>query len=89
MSEETLKPIVNKWTKRRRKVTLLSYSVIEFAHDHIEKTYDVANDLLEFDDKRVELKRTIFSYLNKYKSVKFDLFPLPLDKKNKLKGKDE
>lgn len=54
-SDEILKPIVNKWSKRRKEVTLLCYFAIISSHDHIEKAYDVANDLLEFDDKRVEL----------------------------------
>lgn len=88
-SDEALKPIVNKWSKRRKEITFLCYSIIRSSHDHIEITYNLAHDLPKFDDKRVELQRRILSYLDKYKSKKFDLFPLALDKKNKLKNRDE
>ena len=90
-NDEALKPIVNKWGKRKRRkeMTFLCYSVIRSSHDQIEKTYDIVNDLPEFDNKRVHLQRRIVGYLNKYKSQKFDLFPHALDRKNKLKNKDE
>ena len=71
------------------KLHFLCYFFIRSSHDHIEKTYDVANDLSKFDEKRVGLQRKIVNYLNKYKRKKFDLFPCALDKKNKLKNKDE
>jgi len=60
-------------------MTFLWYSIIRSSHDEIEKTYDIANDLPEFDDKRIHLQRIIVGYLNKYKSQKFDLFPHTLD----------
>lgn len=88
-SDEALRPVVNKWIKRKREMTLLCYSVIRSSHDQIEITYDLAHDLIDFDDRRVELQRRIVGYLDKYKSHKFDLFPFPLDKKNKLKNKDD
>ena len=87
--EEILKPIVNKWGKRRKEITFLCYSVIRPTHDHIEKTFDVANELSGFDDRRIALQLKVVSYLSKYKSEKFDLFPCALDRKNKLKNKDE
>lgn len=52
-------------------------------------TFDITNDLPDFDDRRVGLQRRIVIYLDMYTSVKFDLFPNPLDKRNKLKSKDE
>ena len=67
----------------------LCYSIIRSSHDQFEKTYDIVNDLPEFDNKRVHLQRRIVGYLNKYKSQKFDLFPHALDRKNKLKNKDK
>ena len=88
-SEENLKRIANKWNKRRREITFLCYSVIRSSHDHIEKTFDVANDLSKFDEKRVGLPRKVVAQLSKYISEKFDLLPCALDKKNKLKNKDE
>ena len=88
-NEETLKPIINEWGKRRKEITFLCYFVIRSSHDHIEKTHDVAKNLSEFDDKRVGLQRKVVTYLSKYKSEKFDLFPHALDKKNKLNNKDE
>ena len=56
-NDEALKPIVNKWGKRKRRkeMTFLCYSVIRSSHDHIEKTYDIVNDLLESGNKRVHL----------------------------------
>ena len=87
--DETLKPIVSKQEKREKEVTHLCYLVIMSSHDHIEKLYDIANDLSNFDNKRVALQLKIVSYLNKYKNKKFDLFPCALDRKNKLKNKDE
>ena len=48
--EEILKPIINKWGKRRKEITFLCYSIIRSSHDHIEKTFDVGNDLSDFDD---------------------------------------
>ena len=42
-NEEALKPIVNKWSKRRKEVNILCYSIIKLSHENIEKTYDVAN----------------------------------------------
>ena len=68
VSDETLKPIVNKWSKRRNDVTFLCYFVIKISHDQIEKTYDIATNLVEFDNKRIHLQRIIVGYLNKYKS---------------------
>ena len=88
-NDEALKPIVNKWVKRRKEMTFLCYFVIRSSDDQIEETYDIVNDLLEFDNKRVHLQRRIVDYLNKYKSQKFDLFSCALDRKNKLKNKDE
>ena len=70
-------------------MTFLCYSLIRSSHDHIERTYDIVTDLLVFDDRRVSLQRIIVGYLSKYKSQKFDLFPCAIDKKNKLKSKDE
>ena len=87
--EEILKPIFNKWGKRRKEINFLCYSIIRSSHDHIEKIYDVSNDLLDFDDTRVALQLKVVSYLSKYKCVKFDLLPHVLDRKNKLKNKDE
>ena len=88
-NEDTLKPIVNKWGKRRKEITFFFYFVIRSSHDHIEKIFDVANDLSYFDDRRVALQLKANVYLSKYKSEKFDLFPCALDRKNKLKNKDD
>ena len=55
-NDEVLKPIVNKWGKKRRKeVTFLCYSIIRSSHDQIERTYDIVNDLPDFDNKRIHL----------------------------------
>ena len=54
-SDEALKPIVNKWSKKKKEVIFLYYSVIKFLHEHIEKIYDITNDLPKFDDRRVGL----------------------------------
>ena len=50
-NDEALKPIVNKWGKRKRRkeMTFLCYSIIRSSHDQIEKTYDIVNDLAEFE----------------------------------------
>ena len=90
-NEEVLKPIVNKWGKKRRRkeVTFLCFSVIMSSHDQIEKIYDIAIELLDFDEKRIHLQKIITSYLTKYKSQKFYLFPHAIDRKNRLKSKDE
>ena len=87
--DDTLKPIVNKWGRREKEITLLCYLVINSSHDHVEKLYDIANDLSDFDNRRVSLQLKFFSYLNKYKNQKFDLFPCALDRKKKLKNKEE
>ena len=70
-NDEALKPIVNKWVKRRKEMTFLCYSVIRSSHDQVEKTYDIVNDPSKFDNKRVHLQRRIVGYLNNYKSQKF------------------
>ena len=90
-NEEALKPIVNKWGKKKRgkEVTFLCYSVIMSSHDQIEKIYDIVIDFPDFDETRIYLQKIIIGYLSKYKSQKFDLFPRAIDKKNKLKSKDE
>ena len=90
-NDEALKPIVNKWGKRKRRkeMTFLCYSVIRSSHDHIEKTFYVANNLSDFGDKRVAIQLKVVSYLRKYKNKKFYFFPHALDRKNKLKNKDE
>ena len=90
-NEEVLKPIVNKWGKKRRRkeVKFLCFSIIRSSHDQIEKTYEIVIDLPTFDERRLYLKKIVIGYLSKYKSQKFDLFPRAIDKKNKLKSKDE
>ena len=90
-NDEALKPIVNKWgkKKRRKEVTFLCYSIIRSSHDQIERTYDVVNDLPDFDAKRIHLQQIIVGYLDKYNSQKFSLFPHALDRRNNLKNKDE
>lgn len=88
-NDVSLKPIVNKWNKRDKYVTLLCFSVITLSCEHIEKTYDLTNDLSNFDDKKTTLQRRIINYLAKYKSKIFGLFPHALDKKDKLKNKEE
>ena len=89
-NDDVLKPIVNKWSRRNKEVTILCFSIIILSYKHIEKnTYDLKNDISESDDKRVTLQRRIISYLHKYKSVNFELFPHAIDKKNKLKNEDE
>lgn len=55
---------------------------------HRQKLY-IANDLSEFDDKRVELQRRIVNYLDKCKSVKFSLCPHAIDEKDRLKNNEE
>ena len=56
-NEEVLKPIMNKWGKKRRRkeVAFLCYSVIRSSHDLIEKTHDIVTGLSDFDDRRVYL----------------------------------
>ena len=88
-NDDALKPIVNKWNKRDKDVTLFCFSVITLFCEHIEETYQFTNDLSKFDDKRTTLKRRIINYLEKYKSKIFRLFPHALDKKNKLNNKEE
>lgn len=88
-NDQVLKPIVNKWVKRSKEVTFLCFSMISSSNLHIEKNYDIVHDLSNFDDRRVELQRRIVNYLEKYKSVKFDLFPHAIDRKNRLKNKEE
>ena len=58
-------------------------------HDQIEKIYDIVTNLPNFDERRIYLQKIIIGYLSKYKSQKFDLFPCVIDRKNKLKIKDE
>ena len=87
--DETLKPIVSKWGKREKEITLLCCLVIESSHDHIERLFDVASDLSDFDNRRVALQLKIISYLNKYKNQNFVLFPCAFDRKDNLKNKDE
>ena len=88
-SDDALKPIVNKWNMRDKDVTLLCFSIITLSCKHIEETYQLTNDLSEFDDKRIVLQRRIINYLEKYESKSFGLFPHALDRKNKLKNKEE
>lgn len=87
--DEVLKPIIDKWVKRRKEVTFLCFSVITTSCDHIERTFDIVSDLTDFDNQRVCLQRLIVGYLDKYKSQKFRLFPHALDNKNTLVSKDE
>ena len=56
-NEEVLKPIVNKWAKKRRRkeVRFLCYSIIRSLRDQIERTYDVVTNFPNFDDRRVYL----------------------------------
>ena len=70
-------------------MTFLCYSIIRSSHDLIEKTYDIVTDLPDFDEKRIHLQKIVVGYLDKYKSQNFSLFPHALDKRNKLKSKDE
>ena len=87
--DEALKPVVNKWVRRRKKVTFLCYSIIATSYDQIKKTFDIVSDLIDFDNERVHLQRLIVGYLDKYKSQKFRLFPRALDDKNTLISKYE
>jgi len=87
--DDALKLVVNKLSKRNENVTLLCFFVISLSCEHIEKAYYCTSDLAEFDDKRVPLQRRIISYHDKYKSVKFELFPHAIDKRDKLKNKEE
>ena len=87
--EESLKPIMNKWVNRKKKVALLCYHVIATSHDQIEKTFDIVTDLINFDNKRTELQRMIVGYLDKYKSQRFKFFPHAQEKNNTLIRKDE
>ena len=91
VNEEVLKPIVNKWGKKRRRkeVTFLYFLDIRSSDDQIEKTYDIVTDLSTFDERRIYLQKIVIGYLSKYKSQKFDLFPHAIDRKNNLKRKDE
>lgn len=68
--DEVLKPIINKWGKRKKEITFLCYSVTRSSYDHIERTYDIANDLSYFDNWRVSLQLKVVSYLRKYKNKK-------------------
>ena len=43
----------------------------------------------DFDQKRIHLQKIIISSLTKYESQKFYLFPHAIDRKNRLKSKDE
>lgn len=88
-SEDSLKPIVNKWNNRDKDVTLLCFLVINLSCEQIERTFDLTNDLFDFDNKRIALQMRIIKYIAKYKSRSFELFPHALDKKDKLKDKEE
>lgn len=87
--DEALKPIVKKWVRRKKEITLLCLSVINNSCDQIDKTFHIVSDLADFDSKRIHLHKVIIGYLDKYKSQKFNLFPHALDKKNSLKSKKE
>ena len=82
--DETLRPIVSKWEKRKGEIALSCHS-----SGLIKRLYDMVNDLSDFDRRKVALQLKIVSLLSKYKSKKFDLFPRALDRKNQLKNKDE
>ena len=68
---------------RDKDVSLLYFLVISLSCEQIEKTFDLTNDLSEFDNKRISLQRRIINYINKYKSRNFELFPHALNKKDK------
>ena len=74
--------------KEKERGDILIFSVIMSSHDQIEKINDIATELY-FDQKRIHLQKIIISYLTKYKSKKFYLFPHAIDRKNRLKRKDE
>ena len=88
-NEDTLKPIVNKWNNRDKDITLLCFSLISLSCEKIENTFDLTNYLFDFDNKIITFQRRIISYLAKYKSRNFGLFPHALNKKDKLKDKEE
>ena len=56
-NEEVLKPIINKWGKKRRRkeVTFPCFLVIMSSHDQIEKIYDIATELPDLEERRIYL----------------------------------
>ena len=87
--DETLKPIVSKWERRKGEIAFSCHSVKRSSRDHLKKLNDTVSELSNFDHRRVALQLKIVSSLSKYKSKKFDLFPRVLNRKNQLKNKDE
>ena len=53
--DETLKPIVRKWEKRKGEIALSCQSVKRSSSDPIKRLYDIVNDLSDFDHRRVAL----------------------------------
>ena len=88
-NENILKPIFIKWNSRGSDVTILCCSVIGLSCEQIEKTFDMINNLSDFDNKRVALERRIINYFSKYLSKCFELFPHALKAMDKLKDKEE
>ena len=80
---------MNKWNDSDKDVTILCFLVINLSCEKIVKTFDLTNDLSKFDNKRIALQRRIINYLSKYRNRNFELFPHALNKKDKLKDKDE
>lgn len=74
-NEITLKYILNIWISKEDDITTLCVSIIDKFDDQIEKTYDQASDLLNFDQKRDMLQRNLRICFSKYLSRNFDLFP--------------
>ena len=54
--EDILKPIIKKWNEREKYITLMCISVIQFSCEQIEKTFDLTDNLKDFDDKRVSIQ---------------------------------
>ena len=74
--EDTLNPSVQKWSERDKDITLMCFSIIHLSCEKIEKTFDINNNLKEFDETRVSIQKRIIICLSKYIGENFDLSPV-------------
>ena len=63
--------------------------MIDFSDGRVERTFDQASGLLDFDCKRNFLQRKINNYFLKYLGKKIDLFPHGLKGIGQIREKEE
>ena len=74
-NDVTLRQILRKWISREDGITALCFTIIDKIDNQIEKTYDQASNLLNFNLERDMLQKKMRTYFTKYLSRNFDLFP--------------